>query len=88
MSQMAGRIGSILAVQLLGCTRTCRMAPEGWAIRLNWTYRISAQITDMRPPEPPNRTGKHILPAPHVRSRTRGRTSRDGKCWRPPWPVS
>jgi hypothetical protein len=36
---MAGCSGSILAVGLLGCVRTCQMTPESSITRLNGTYR-------------------------------------------------
>jgi len=39
MAPMAGYVGSILAVGLLGCTRTCQMAPESRTVRLNRMYR-------------------------------------------------
>jgi hypothetical protein len=39
MARMTGYVGSILAVGLLGCTRTCQMAPESRTVRLNWMYR-------------------------------------------------
>src|ERR1700689_475659 len=41
MSRMTGCIGTILAVQLLGCTRICQMAPESRTVSLNRTYRTA-----------------------------------------------
>lgn len=40
MARMAGSIGPILAVRLLGCTSICQMAPESRTVGLNWTYRM------------------------------------------------
>jgi hypothetical protein len=39
MAQMAGNIGVILAVRLLGCTRTCRMILASLTVRLNRSNR-------------------------------------------------
>src|SRR5689334_5915048 len=39
MAWMAGCVGPILAVGLLGCTRICQMGPENGTGRLNGTYR-------------------------------------------------
>jgi hypothetical protein len=41
MARMAGSIGSILPVGLLGCTSICRMAPESRAVSLNWTCQTT-----------------------------------------------
>ncbi len=41
MARMAGSIGCILAVPLLGCTRTCQMAPESSITGLDGTYRTA-----------------------------------------------
>jgi hypothetical protein len=41
MARMAGHIGSILAVRLLGRTWICQMAPESRTASLNWTYRTT-----------------------------------------------
>ena len=64
---MAGCSWSILAVGLLGCTRTCQMAQESSIARLNGTYRTvgtyrgqtgTLRSTDTRPPEnAPARSG-------------------------------
>jgi hypothetical protein len=42
MARMAGSMGSILAVLLLGCARICQMAPESRTVRLNQTYSPEA----------------------------------------------
>jgi hypothetical protein len=39
MAWMAGSIGAILAVRLLGCTRTCRMILSSLTVRLNQANR-------------------------------------------------
>ena len=39
MARMAGCIGSILAVRLLGCASIYLMTPASQAVRLNWTNR-------------------------------------------------
>ena len=39
MARMAGNMGAILAVGLLGCTRTCRMVLASLTVRLNRSNR-------------------------------------------------
>jgi hypothetical protein len=41
MARMAGNIGSILAVGLLGCTQICQMALDDRAIGLNLAYQTT-----------------------------------------------
>jgi hypothetical protein len=49
MAQMAGNIGAILAVSLLGCTRTCRMVLASLTVILNQSNRsYSASVIGVR----------------------------------------
>ncbi len=44
MAWMAGNIGAILAVLLLGCTRTCRMVRASLTVRLNQANQVIAVL--------------------------------------------
>jgi hypothetical protein len=90
MARMAGNIGAILAVGLLGCARTCRMVLASLTVRLNRSNRTvrtdrgqtgTPLSTSTRP------TGTFRMAA-DAGSGTCGTNAAGRKCWRPSWPVS
>ena len=90
MARMAGNIGAILAVRLLGCTRTCRMVRASLTVGLNRANRtVCTDRGQIGIPWP-----THAGPARAVRqaavaeSGTCGWNSAGQKCGRPSWPVS
>jgi hypothetical protein len=90
MAWMAGNIGAILAVRLLGCARTCGMVRASLTIGLNQANRtVCTDDGQIGAPWP-----THASPAKAVRwadvaeSGIRGRNSVERKGWRPSWPVS
>src|ERR1017187_6323921 len=64
MTWMTGNIGSILAVGLLGCTRTCQMTPASRTVRLNWTYRTTG--SDRGQTGTPRPTSTRLTRAPRA----------------------
>jgi hypothetical protein len=90
MARMAGSIGAILAVRLLGCTRTCGMVLASLAVGLNWanqTIRADRGQIGTRWPTP-NGSARAARQAAMAQSGTCGPNSAGRKYGRPSWPVS
>jgi hypothetical protein len=89
MAWMAGNIGAILAVLLLGCTRTCRMILPSLTVRLNQANRTvctdRGQTGDAVAHE--HRLGSSS-PGRDRRKRDLRKDSAGRNGWRPSWPVS
>jgi hypothetical protein len=90
MARMAGSIGAILAVRLLGCTRTCRMVRASLTVGLNRANRTVGTDRGQIGTRWPTHAGlaRAARQAAIAESRTCGRNSAGRKCWRPSWPVS
>ena len=90
MAWMAGNMGAILAVRLLGCTRTFRMVRASLTVGLNRANRTVStdrgQIGTLWPTH--NRSARAARQTAIAESGTRGQNSAGRKCWRPSWPVS
>jgi hypothetical protein len=84
MSWMAGSIGSILAVRLLGCTRTCQ------TVGLNPMYRAagSDSWTDGDVMAHEHQASREHLAKPGSDEGDPRKGFCGGAIWRPPWPVS
>jgi hypothetical protein len=90
MAWMAGSIGAILAVLLLGCTRTCRMVLASLTVglnRANWTVRTDRGPSGTQWPAHAG-SARAARQAAIAESGTCGRSSAGRKYWRPSWPVS
>ncbi len=91
MARMAGSIGRILSVGLLGCTSIGLMAPKSRTAGLNrtyWTTRADRGRTGT-----PRATSTRLTRAPRtagaeVDGTPRGTNSAGREGWRPSWPVS
>ena len=90
MARMAGSIGAILAVRLLGCTRTCRMVHASLTVGLNRANRtVCTDRGQIGTPWPTHaRSARAVRRAAVAESGTCGRNSAGRKGWRPSWPVS
>jgi hypothetical protein len=90
MARMAGNMGAILAVGLLGCTRTCRMVRASRTVGLNRANRTVCTDRGQIGPRWPTHAGlaKATRQAAIAESGTCGRNSAGRKYWRPSWPVS
>jgi hypothetical protein len=90
MARMAGNMGAILAVSLLGCTRTCRMVQASLTVRLNRsnrTVRTGRGQPGTLPSASSRPTGTPRLAAV-AGSETRGMNPAGRECWGSSWPVS
>jgi hypothetical protein len=72
MTWMTGSIGAILAVLLLGCTRTCQMVRASLTVGFNQVNQTVS--TDRRQTGTP---GAHACQVGESRSPDRGRIERD-----------
>jgi hypothetical protein len=90
MTWMAGSIGAILAVLLLGCTRTGQMIRASLTVgfnQVNQTVSTDRGYTG-RPWPTHVRSARAARQTAVAESGTCGRNSAGRKCWRPSWPVS
>ena len=69
MAWMAGNIGAILAVLLLGCTRTCRMILPSLTIGLNQANRTVCTDRGQTEHRNPRAPGRRAQLAGRVRSK-------------------
>jgi len=90
MAWMAGSIGPILAVQLLGCARTCRMVLPSLMVRLNQANQtVSNDRGQTGTPWPTQaRSARATRQTAVAESGICGGNSAGRKYWRPSWPVS
>jgi hypothetical protein len=90
MARMAGNMGAILAVGLLGCTRTCRMVRVSLTVGFDQANQtVSTDRGQTGTPWPTHvRSARAARQTAVAESGTCGRNSAGRKCWRPSWPVS